>query len=663
MTGLRHVAGAPAAALWLAVAATTAGAQATSGGPAAPAWTPPGPVRVRDNVLELRKHTITVADSALPAQIHIKADRRELPLRHRGARGKVPQDVLSAIGRGDQLRGPMRLEVATKDGVSTAKCTRPADAADASASEVTYEAALKGGPLRIDVRTRYELAGAVTVRLTYTGRRAAVRSLALAMDLAGAVDTAYAGLPADVRCGQIAYEKLSPAVRLRPGAVLWASHADRAVATDPIVRYLFFGSGDRGFTWLLAAGGEKGFVIDPGRPVMTLEQDKAGRVTWRVWLVNRPATLNGSRTVAFSLLTHPARAKAPGFRRRQWLAWPTAAERRRAAPPGYDPDAYDGLKRSTFEARLRLRDAVAALTKDGAGNAVLLGALTAGAFEAYAPDSLMAGAACADVLSVQADGAALYPISLFRFMAGTHTGLATRIRGNVGQVVGPGDDPRCARGLLGRALLHDVGVDPTGLPAPHDYLRVLGILDGFGCFADDATEVIPYWRGKRLIRYGAAWGDGDFRLTRSDPFARVHVTVFRRRFEGTYTVTQRHRGERTAVTKKGKGFKALIVVVNETDEAVRRRLHVLNPKAVYGGPCSIHSPDVRAAYTLPPLEDLGDWDVRQFIAGIPEGPCLVDVETHGFVHLKRGRGIEGEQTTRLHVRPHDFRILYGHCVR
>ena len=68
-------------------------------------------------------------------------------------------------------------------------------------------------------------------------------------------------------------------------------------------------------------------------------------------------------------------------------------------------------------------------------------------------------------------------------------------------VIFPGDDLRMERAVLGRCLLHDIG-EAGLLPDPEQLMRVLRILQDFGYFDEETTEVIPYWRSGGVCRYG-----------------------------------------------------------------------------------------------------------------------------------------------------------------
>ena len=67
-------------------------------------------LRLQANAVQTSKHTLTLAPSGLPEQIEIKADRSELSLEQRQNRAAPSKVELRAIGRGPQLRAPVRIE-------------------------------------------------------------------------------------------------------------------------------------------------------------------------------------------------------------------------------------------------------------------------------------------------------------------------------------------------------------------------------------------------------------------------------------------------------------------------------------------------------------------------------------------------------------------------
>ena len=229
------------------------------------------------------KARIVLAPGGLPEQITIQAHPSELPLEVR-AQKEIPAAILQAIGRGDQLRAPARLVVRAAGQEIVATLTGE----DWKAGETTLKVKTTATPGRLDFA------------VTYSG--GSIESLALVLDLAGPVDTIVAGTPPAA---------FTPTLR---DGVIWANTTNQLAGLMP---RCFVGSGDRGFTWL--APDAKGFEVGNTAPTQQLDRDKAGNVTWRCFLVNRPTKLDKPRTANFSLLIEPTQTKPATARRQTWL--------------------------------------------------------------------------------------------------------------------------------------------------------------------------------------------------------------------------------------------------------------------------------------------------------------------------------------------------------
>jgi len=608
-------------------------------------WAPFVPLKVNGGTVETLKHRFTVAESALPSQIFIKPDLRELPLALRAAGAKPTDTALAAIGRGSRLRAPMRLEAEVGGKRVAAQVTRRARALRQAKGEVAYRAGLAVGPFDVDLDVQYECDGAMTVKLTYErARKPTVGTLELVIDLAGPVDLAYRPPPADPKTGAVSLAGLDFTLPGKDGVVWDSSAGDAHRDSDP-VPYLFVGSGDGGFTWLCDGG--EGWVIDRLRPTMVMKRDELGRLTWHVLLVNSPTDVKGKQVVEFALLAHPARPKDPDYRKTQWLAWRSAEDRRdrtvlsgRAANPG----AASPL---TLAVRRRMIRAAQGLAREGRVNNTLLPAGPLATLESLARDCEMSGTACADILSAKQDNVDLYPLSAFCVTAGTWTGLTGRVRSNVRQV-SPGDDPAFDRQILGRALLHDVGVAVDGVDQPFEYLRLLQALREFGYFEEQGTEFIPYWRSGRFVRFGEAFDSaGPFELTEKDPSAHTYVSIYRRRFE-----------------KDGKkGYKVMFVIMNERDEPARQRLYLLNPEKLLGpGGSTLTGLDVIKSYDFGTIPDDSDWRREKLTQSwwMFGATGLMDLEGRGFVKASTSKGQTAAIFGPIYVQRHDYRIVYGH---
>jgi hypothetical protein len=75
-----------------------------------------------------------------------------------------------------------------------------------------------------------------------------------------------------------------------------------------------------------------------------------------------------------------------------------------------------------------------------------------------------------DALATLADR---FPLSLFRYLAGTHTALGAQLRTDAATLTSAGASPAPDRMALGRALLHDIGVDVSSLANPVEAARVV----------------------------------------------------------------------------------------------------------------------------------------------------------------------------------------------
>ncbi len=280
-------------------------------------WEPFEPIKTTDDGFETLKHRFDVSPSGLPAQIAIKPDPRELPLEKRGKNAKPPTAAeLRWMGRGPQLRAPMRIEASVEGGRKSAEIVEPAKLVREWKSELEYASKLKVGPLDVDLDVQYDCDGAMTVRMTYgSDEPATVDALEMLMDVEGLVDMAVSAAHGGGMAGPDRWECGLPE---EEGVVWDSADIERpALYYSHFIPFLCFGSGDRAFTWI--ADSDRYWTIDKDGSTMTLERDDQGRLTWRVKFVNHTAVVEGRRTVEFMLLTHPAKPKPGGFRRIAWF--------------------------------------------------------------------------------------------------------------------------------------------------------------------------------------------------------------------------------------------------------------------------------------------------------------------------------------------------------
>ncbi len=572
-------------------------------------------VTLAGSAVETTKHQITLDATALPAQLVIKADAAELPLPLRGA--PPAEAELQAFGRGPQLRAPARLEATIEGKVITAVAVKPAQPAMAGdAAEAKADLRADALPLAVSLRVTDD--GALAGSVTYGGVDLTVEKLELVLDLAGTVDTVVLGAPL-AEAGK-AYPPGLTDIGTAEG-VAWKNVNPGGVVNRPgVPAHLFIGSGDRGFTWL--ASETKGFATDPQVPTMVVMRDAAGLLTWRIALVNTPTRVKEARTARFTLLLHPARAAAADRRRLSWTPW-------------------------AGEAAVLPLDAAA--RKPGTD---LVRADAATVHEAFAGRALLAGPAGGDAASAAATLADTYPLGLFRYLAARHTALPVQLRPNAAALATPGASPANDRMALGRALLHDAGVDIGGLGQKVAAANLMRALDAFGFFADDGlTEFLPYWRSGGIVRYGEAFvSGGAFEVSEANPMDRVYVSVYLR-------PDKKDPSKRTAV----------FVVVNEGDAPVREQFYLLKPERLFGGPNKVTTRAIIERWDFSRIPEDSDWRKGVMVGSSTayEGgqnpaavPQLMDIEDSGYVRAKTvtgGMEIYGF----LFVPARGFRVLLG----
>jgi len=564
-----------------------------------------------------RKHQFKLAPSGLPEQIVIRPAPAELPLESRGK--SLPDVELAKLGRGPQLRAPLRLVARVAGKQVEAKVRKPARP-KLEEGNVVCQSELAVGPVAARLNVRYEPGGIMSVGLGYAGR-GEVDALELLVELTGPVDMAIPGpaVPEKVQAQPAEHYQLP----IRPDSTIWgnapADCRDGGRPAPGLLGQLYVGNGDRGFTWI-TDGKDNGWAIDPGTSMALLETDEAGRVSWRMRLINRTTRLGGSKAVRFSLLVHPATDRSGAARRRQWLAWPEGDAK--AVP-------------TTWESRAALRADLGLLRAD-----------VAAVLEASATGAVLEGPAGGAALSASQDNAATYPLGLFRYLACTHTGLPARVVPR--SFARPGARRSPERIVLGRVLLHDVGVDLSALVDLAGAARFVGALEEFGYFEGD-VEFIPYWRSGPLVRFGEApEADEAFATAEQRDAGGTYVSVYRRPWDD---------GRR-------KGRHVMFVIVNERDEPARQRLQLLDPEKLLGGSLHITLGDVIRAYELAGVPDDSDWRREKLLrARATRNKALRDLEDQGAVLIAEAApGQTSHIFGPVFVPAHDFRILYVSAV-
>ena len=596
-------------------------------------------IALKDRVVTTSRHVFTLDDAGLPAQVEIRAVVDDIPLAFRTGTN-WPAALLKRIGRGPQLAAPMRLEAMIDKVTAVAKADAPAALQQTDAG-VEAAATWQAGELKGRLRVVYGGDGAMTGQVTFDPKGVALERLELVLELSGPVDTAIADNPIAAADGKPLAARYG--VLGSDSGMLWcngSSAAGDGAAVKGRVSHFFLGTGDRGFTWLARAA--DGFALSDKEPSMSVERSPEGAIVWRMALVNT-SPKGGERTAGFTLLTHPARVRPAGQRREQWQPW--------TDKPG--TPALDAAARGTLSNSLVRADA-------------------GSVYEAFAARALLAGPAGGDALSATATIADRFPIALFRYLSGKHTALAAQVRTDAATITSSGASPSPDRMALGRALLHDIGVDVSGLANAVDTARVVRELEAFGYFSDDGqTEFLPYWRTAGILRYGEdSQAKDGFAVDVEDPSARTHVSAF--------------------IRPDGAKRKALFVIVNEGTNEVRGQLYVQQPTYVFGGFNKTYVHQIYSRLDFSRIPEDSDWSrsrveltVPSLISGntgvnLKKGmnpavvvPPLMDLESGGYVRLvdhgdptkKYGPAYAVKEFFEIygpvHVPPRGMRLLFG----
>jgi hypothetical protein len=555
---------------------------------------------LEDGAAVTPRQRIVIGKSALPDQIVILPMRDELPLSLRTQKDpKLSDAAAAAIGRGPQLRAPMRL-VATVGGTQTPLAVVKAAEPAADADGVAAQATLEHGGLEVVADVRVTARG-VAISLSYKGDTV-VDALHLELPLAGGADLVYAGNREEEPRNPLWFRPLpTPGVAWSNAPQFSKEHA--LGIPSGALAFVHVGTGDRGF--LLMSRPEH-WALPKGAETMALVRDDSGSLTWRIQVPG--AAPRGEEAVSLAISVSPTHVKPVDARPSNWL-------RELAAEPGSWP----------HEVRVRPTP-----------TSVLLAPVT------DLPHPTRIAGADGDAT---ADLAGTWPMPPFRLLAGAHLSRPTVLQSNSGDLTSPGRRRAPDRVVLGRALIHDIGVDATTLAHRVEALRVVEALHDFGALSGDGmTEFIPYWRSGAVCRYGEPFDQGAaFEEAEVDPMARVYVSAFIR-----------------PAGKNGRMRKALFVVLNESDQPVREQFYVLNPKLAFGRGNALTADAIVMGYDFSKIPDNSDWTkyaVRGF--GRKKERALRNAETGGVVLQAAAKRQQEAYGPSVYVGAHDFVILYG----
>jgi len=571
-------------------------------------------VRIDGNRVTAGRQTVVLADTGLPDQILLRPGRDELPLELRIEGGEPTAEQLQFIGRGRRLRGAIRIEAVVKGSPVAARLVEPARAR-MQGGHATARSRLRVGPYEVRLACTYRPDGEFLVDIDVSGG-GEDDQLRMVIEPVQPADLVCLNLP-DGPPGTVPLEKLDAFLPQTEG-VVWNSAEQTA---DGRVPQLYVGSADAGLTWLCFEAPKLPSDVSQ----IILARDEVGRATWQMTLLAGP----GGRA-RFALRIHPVRSRPLTARREAWLRWPGALE------PVAKKVAGPVLFRREGGGEVRKTPAAPAAAPPGYL-----------ALAPYAQYGELRGAACAELLSREKNAVTLYPMSLYRALAGGPSGLVMRVRPNVRELFRE-YEPALDRQVFGRALLHDVGVAMEGVAQPAELFQVTRALRKFGYFeADGLTEYIPYWRVDGIARYGEAFDpSGAFNLTTEDPSGSTYVSVYRRPYEA----------------QGKKGVQAMFVVVNERDKSVRHRLYVLDVARIFGqGRNRPVGRSFIAALEYGSVPGDSDWG-KERIPRRPEyRPCgLRDLEDGGFVLAPSNKGQTAEIYGPLFVPAHDFRLVWAY---
>ena len=279
-------------------------------------WEPYTPIERTDDGFDLLKHRYTIAPSGLPAQLYIKPETRDLTLEMRQGKVEVTDQYLISVGRGPQLRNPMRLIGVVNGQQVEAQVVEPAKVTRQWKSEIVYESKLKLGPVQINLKAQYDCDGSMHMSLNYgSDNQAVIEKLELVTDATGPYDMIAPALQGGGMAGVDVWECSLP----EGNGVVWDTGEVPAseLLYSKFVNFVYFGTGDRGWSWL--ADNDRGWHLNKNGSSMRLQRNDDGQMSWYVTFVNHESNVQGDHTANFIIQPHPMKPKPENYRDWAWF--------------------------------------------------------------------------------------------------------------------------------------------------------------------------------------------------------------------------------------------------------------------------------------------------------------------------------------------------------
>jgi len=547
------------------------------------------PLAIDGAAVKTGRVTFTLDASGLPAGIAIAARQDELPLENRTGKAVPTPEVLRTIGRGPLLRGPLRIEatVAGQPVVAVVKeAARPVLSADGKTVAATAKLTL--GPIEATVTAHYRDVGLIDLSMTARGDQT-VDALRMIVPVLDNVDLAIPLAAAGSDPTKVPLGALKPA---EIDGVTWSNTkgngSQQLLPSPGVASPIFFGSGDRG--WVVTATNPVEWPIDPALPSFEIRRDTSGATDVHVIFCNKPKSLDSQRKFACTIQVLPSSDADPIPLAQLWQN-----------PPRGTP------------ATTQFQTPVVAGTIDVATHSSLRGDLGS--------------------------------IELFRYLCGAPAGLSAVLRPESKQRGVMGGNPAADRAAIGRALLHGMAVDGTGIANRVDLLKAVRSLGACGMLDPSApTQAVPFWRSQTLARYGEVFdSEGGFEVLEKNPAGRVYTTAL----------------IRPSSAQGGPKRQTLFVIVNEGDQPVREQFYCLRPQVLFGGANKVSTKGLVGSWDLTGVPQDSDWNRQRLVASATGlDPTLVDLEDGGYVAQKSATA-ELEVYGPIFIPAHGYRLLWG----